>query len=484
MLIFERWPICARSTRTFSDRGIAAAPCRALAAWRRWSLARQFAFCASIVLGPAMAATGHWIARVIEDGVLRSSSAATALYMESFVEPLLQELARGEPLSLQSRRRLETLLQDTSLGEQVVSLKIWVDGGRIEFASRAELIGRTFEIGPKLREAWRGRVAGALNKLRKSESAGESALGMPLTEVYVPIRARGTDRIIAVAEFYGKADLLMAELAAARRQAWLRVTAVTLAMLAGLFLIVRQGSATIATQQVALATRIDDLTRLLAENAELRQRAEQASQRASESNEFFLRRLGADLHDGPAQLVSLALLKLSDSPAPAQGGADARTVLAKALTELRQMAAGLIIPEVQQMTLDAVLREAAARHVALSGRRVDVNLSGLPAMVPQSLRICAYRVVQEGLINGLKHADGIGQSVSAGLEDASIVIEVADSGSVETPASPLRASGLGMRALQDRVESLGGEISWLSEPGRGTRLIARLPLDFGGPERG
>ncbi|RVD47944.1 sensor histidine kinase, partial [Mesorhizobium sp. M2D.F.Ca.ET.140.01.1.1] len=51
-----------------------------------------------------------------------------------------------------------------------------------------------------------------------------------------------------------------------------------------------------------------------AQNSSLRQRVQRASRRATAINERYLRRIGADLHDGPAQLVALAALRM-DSPA-------------------------------------------------------------------------------------------------------------------------------------------------------------------------
>src|SRR5262249_16208092 len=79
-----------------------------------------------------------------------------------------------------------------------------------------------------------------------------------------------------------------------------------------LFGIVHNGSRTIEKQRLSLEQRVAQLSRLLAENTDLRQRVDYANQRMADANERMLRQIGADLHDGPVQLLGLALLKLGD----------------------------------------------------------------------------------------------------------------------------------------------------------------------------
>ena len=140
----------------------------------------------------------------------------------------------------------------------------------------------------------------------------KKGFGIPLLEIYIPLRERGSDRIFAVGEFYENAVDLKAIIQRDRIMSWLIVGAVTLSMLAALSAIVRQGSITIEQQRSALEQRIGELTNLLTENERLRSRVRSASARATRSNEDYLQRLGADLHDGPAQLISLALLQTGD----------------------------------------------------------------------------------------------------------------------------------------------------------------------------
>ncbi len=461
--------------------------------WTSWNLARQFAVCASLVLLPAMTVTGLWVTNRIEHGVINSAGASAALYLENFVEPLVQELAAADTLTPENFKKLANLLSQTSLGQQVVSFKIWRRGNIIAYASRSDIIGQAFPPTDGLRGAWRGSVSAELDHLEALENKPERETGIPLLEVYLPLRERGSERIIAVAEFYENAQKLKTELFKSNLQSWLVVGAVALSMLASLFQIVRRGSATIVMQRQSLEDRVTQLTQLLQENGELRKRVQLATIRASESNEIYLRRLGADLHDGPAQLISLALLKLEEAPpgssppsthnGPPQA-MPVKAVLTDALNDIRNIAAGLAVPEIEALSLGDALQSAIASHQTRTGSAVTAEFNLASVQVPQALKLCAYRVVQEGLSNAFHHAGGNGQSVrvrAAPLDrtPTSIVIEVLDSGKSQQERKPSHTQGIGLRGLTDRVESIGGSLTFQHDNERGSVLRANIPIDAG-----
>ena len=457
--------------------------------WDRWSLSRRFAACAPMVLIPAMAIIGVWITSKIKESAVQNAAAATALYVENFIEPHVQELSFSETLPDDDMRVLGELLTKTPLGQRVVTIKIWGPGNRVVFSTRLEQMGHAFEAGHNLRQAWQGTVSSSFEALSRDEHRLEKSLGRPLLEVYAPMRARGTDRIIAVVEFYETAEELSADLFRTTLQAWALVATVTLSMLAALFAIVHQGSRTIARQKVALEHRINHLTRLLAENRQLRERAQSASARASETNEYMLRRVGSDLHDGPAQLVSLALLRLDEVDVAQQGGQRetsgspvgiVREALRGALKNIRDVSAGLALPEIEKLSLGDAVRLAIAQHERLTSTKVEIAIERLPATVPQATKICAYRFVQEGLNNAFRHAGGKGQEVSLKVDGAAIVIEVADRGDGIKAQRENNSINLGLRGLADRVDSLGGAFSIDARTGGGTRIAAVLP----GPTEG
>ena len=94
----------------------------------------------------AMLVIGAWITARIEDSVVSNTASAGALYLESFVSPLSQELAANDRLSEPAIRALDEVFAASGLGQRIVSFKIWKPGGLIAHASDPGLIGAQPEL--------------------------------------------------------------------------------------------------------------------------------------------------------------------------------------------------------------------------------------------------------------------------------------------------------------------------------------------------
>ena len=452
------------------------------ARWRRLSLAGQFALAGSVVLLSGMIVIGVWVTRQIEDGVTRNTSASTALYMDSFVEPLLQDLAEGTTISPQAEKKLDELLEHTSLGRRIVSFKVWKENGLVVYSSHKSIVGQTFSTTPSLERAWAGEVTAEFDELEDDEDAMERAARLPLLEMYSPVRENKTGRIIAVAEFYAMAGALKSNLFWVNLTSWLVVVAVTASMLGLLSGIVLRGSRTIESQRHALEQRVMELSLLLAHNEELRDRVQRASRRTTEINEQYLRRIGADLHDGPAQLLSLAALRLdalkallAEAPKKTDGRSNIEVVresLTDALADIRDICTGLILPELDELSPAKLLKRAANMHERRTKTTVEVNIQSAPDYLEKSIKICLYRFVQEALSNAFRHAGGAGQRLTCRYNGEKLEVEVSDSGAGFDPSKKTEKScGLGLPGLRERIESLGGNLEIISAPGEGTRLV-------------
>jgi hypothetical protein len=449
------------------------------------SLAERFALTGGFVMLLGMAAIGSWVASRIEEGVTRNTANATALYVESVIAPLSQELTRPDGLSASAARALDEVLANTPLGRRVVSFKLWQRGGRIVYASNPDLAGQVFPPTDDLTAAWSGKVVANFDALGDDEDASERATGVPLLEIYSPIREVWSGDVIGVAEFYEEARDLKSNIFAARLESWLVVGAVTATTAAALFGIVLGGSRTIERQRLALEERVGELAILAGQNEALRLRVQRASSRATELNEQYLRRISAELHDGPAQLVGFAALRvesIGDGSVP-HGGVDEveriRRSLAEALRDLRSICRGLALPEIDGMRLSELLlghAVAAHRERTQASVRLDLNGDLAPEALPRSLRICIYRFVQEGLNNAYRHAGEVPARVSAQAGKASLWLAVEDEGAGLEQACPPR-EGLGLSGLRDRVESLGGEFRIEGREGGGARIMMTIGLN-------
>ena len=421
------------------------------------------------------------MAEKIETSVTFNTAVNTALYIDSFVAPHAQELATQNWLSEDRQASLDELLHSTAIGSRIASFKLWKPGGLIAYSSRKSIIGQVFPETDHLKQAWAGNITAEFDTLVDEEDAEERATGEPYLEMYSPVREELTGRIIAVAEFYENADLFQKVLFRAQLESWLLVLFVTMVMLSLLFIIVRRGSRTIENQESALKKRIHELS-------DLRNRLKNASRRSTELNEQFLRRVGADLHDGPAQLLGLALLRLdsirqlvkSAPQIPGSKSEDLDTVqnaLSDSLAEIRNISAGLVLPELDGLTPTEILTKAVSNHENRTHTSVSLNQVALPNHIGKSIQICLYRLVQEGLNNAERHAPGAACSISACYSDNIFEVKVSDAGSGFDPTMiSTSSSGLGLPGLRERIESVGGHFEIHSTNGQGTQLIARFSL--------
>jgi len=416
---------------------------------------------ASIVVGSGMIVLGSFVSAEIENNVVHNAAAATALYVNSLHGSHLQELAAGGELSEESLRAFDASFKATALDRQIISVKIWRPDGRIVYSTRQYLIGWTFSAGPNLLNAMKGELAAKFGSPTGEADEVERALDIPLLQIYVPIRATNSDRIIGAAEFFTHAGMLKAGLDTARLRSWIAVGVVGLLQIVLLYGIVSRGNKTIESQRAVLVD----------------------ARRASvATNERFLRRVSADLHDGPAQLISLALLRL-DTLRPLLAGDHSkpdeleriRTALQDCLREIRHLSAGLAPPHLDSLPPRRVLELAIRQHEQRTGTAVDASIGALPACLSPLHKVCLYRFVQEGLNNAYRHAAGAGQTVRVVSSDDELVIEVADSGPGFFPSKT--SDGLGLAGLRDRVESLGGTFSVETLLGSGTKLRAAFKIE-------
>jgi signal transduction histidine kinase len=418
------------------------------------------------------------VAGRIEEVVVRNTANATALYMESFVAPLTQDLGHADNLSDESRARIGALLENTALGRRVVSFKIWRQGGFLADASNTALVGRTFPPTENLKLAWAGEVRADFEDTGDPEDKDENALGVPLLEIYSPIRDVETGRVIAVAEFYEVATQLKADLARARLASWATVALVMLVIGASLFVIVLRGSRTIDRQLAAL-------TELSARNVALRLRVQGAAARFAAMNDQTLRRIGADLHDGPAQQMGFTALRL-DALRQAVGPKGSASVdevaraVKDAISEIRTISRGLSLPDIDRRSLRDLVQRLAEAHKARTGVDVAVSCSIPPGIeLPEAAKICIYRFVQEGLNNGWHHAEGKEQSVDLVIDSDDLRLTVADRGpgfAAPPPGAGADGTTLGLAGLGDRVESLGGQLTARNRAGGGAELVMTLDL--------
>jgi signal transduction histidine kinase len=202
-----------------------------------------------------------------------------------------------------------------------------------------------------------------------------------------------------------------------------------------------------------------------------------------------LRRISADLHDGPGQTLALALLRLESLQQPcAQPGCELHNTadfgvvqgaVKDALSEVRAISAGLRLPELAPLTIAEVAERAISDHERRSGTRVDRRFGRLPEQAPLAIKIGLLRTLQEALSNATRHGGGVDVTASVWAEDGLLRLEVRDHGPGFDPSGVERNGRLGLAGMRERAELLGGTFEIASTLGRGTVVSASWPL----PER-
>lgn len=456
--------------------------------WRWWShlsLSKQFIIASSGVVITAMTVLGAWVSSQIVASVIQNTGLMTALYIDNLIEPQLQPLNDSQNLDPVAVAELDRLLTRSHRGRALAGIKIWNLNGTIIYSTNKDLVGLALPRDPGFQTARANKVAADFDVVEEAEAIAGHAIGSPVLEVYTPIHQYGTNKVIGVVELYQIANELAADIARIQRTTFLVVGTSTLCMLALLFRIVERGSRTIVTQQSALETQVADLSRLLDQNEELNNNVIASRKMATVTNERLLRRIGADLHDGPSQLIGLALLQY-DNLDPAQNAATPqvryerfekiRGLLQDALGEIRNISSDIAPPLLGKLTFEGTIELVIRNHERRTGGVVERQIENVSAALDCNTKICLYRSVQEGLNNAYRHAQGCGVKVTAGRDNDALVVEISDRGPGFVADSNANSRGLGLAGLRDRIEACEGTLEVVSQPGAGTRLIARFAL--------
>jgi signal transduction histidine kinase len=219
---------------------------------------------------------------------------------------------------------------------------------------------------------------------------------------------------------------------------------------------------------------------LALKNAQLQARAAQAEleqvrasrARLIEAGLAERRRLERDLHDGVQQhLLGLAAqltaaMANTADPAATTAFGHARDELKEVLEELRDLAHGIHPAVLSQGGLAVALEEVTER-LPLPVRVIAPASRAAPAV-----EATAYFVACEALTNTVKHAKAGSASVVIRMTGSRLDMEIADDG--VGGAAP---DGQGLANIVDRVRALDGDVTIDSPPGRGTRLVVRIPCE-------
>jgi signal transduction histidine kinase len=195
-------------------------------------------------------------------------------------------------------------------------------------------------------------------------------------------------------------------------------------------------------------------------------------------------RIALELHDDVSQqAVALAidLQRINDSSqGPVQKIArDAQKRVKGLLKSVHDLSHRLHPANLRLVGLLAALGQLQ-RDLSRPGIMITVSSENVPAILPDDIALCLFRIAQEAMQNAIKHSGARHVRVHLKGENEAIALKIIDDGAgfdVDAAAG----KGLGLISMHERAESVGGTLKVVSRKGAGTRLQVTVP--FRTPQR-
>jgi signal transduction histidine kinase len=195
------------------------------------------------------------------------------------------------------------------------------------------------------------------------------------------------------------------------------------------------------------------------------------------------RTISRELHDEVGQMLTGLRMELANLNGPAlQNDAEnsKRLQEAKQLTErtlqsVRDLAMLLRPSMLDDLGLSPAIHWQVKEFSRRSGLPVEVSIRGEVDALPDDVRTCVYRVIQEALTNVARHARAKKIRLAVTRDDHSVTATVEDDGiGFDTTNIPL--PGVGLLGIHERVAELAGNVQISSSAGKGTRVFVQIPV--------
>lgn len=227
------------------------------------------------------------------------------------------------------------------------------------------------------------------------------------------------------------------------------------------------------------------LDRLTADRARLRRLAAQVISAQDEERA----RVARELHDSTAQTLTAVMLQLgavaqgSHSPELDDSLATMRELVSGALEEVRSLSHTMHPRVLDDLGLAAALEWLARQTRAQESFDVRVVADPDSSRIPAPVASVLYRVAQEALRNAARHAEARNVELHVRHDARSASLEVTDDGrGFDVKRAEERRPGMGLFSMRERVSLVNGTLALTSAPGRGTRIVATIPLEHWKPD--
>jgi signal transduction histidine kinase len=212
-----------------------------------------------------------------------------------------------------------------------------------------------------------------------------------------------------------------------------------------------------------------------------RQSLGQLSASLVDAQESERRAISRELHDEVGQVLGAVLVDASNlanriPPEDTIGRRYIESIRAltdKSIQSIRNIALLLRPSMLDDLGLIPALEWQAREVSRRSSLKVKVQAENVQDSLPDAIRTCVYRIVQEALHNASRHSGAKSAVVKVRQTAGELELVVQDDGSGFDPKT---TRGLGLLGMEERVKQLGGRLEVTSQPGKGTSLRVTLPV--------
>lgn len=220
-----------------------------------------------------------------------------------------------------------------------------------------------------------------------------------------------------------------------------------------------------------------------------------AARRILAVTEEELQRIVLDIHDGPVQSLFAALTQINLIQKRRARGETVsleecdqlftrlNTLTEVALEDIRNFLGTFRPPDFARRELADIIQGLLLHHEMTTGCQVEFTAVTQPITTSLPVKIALYRICQEALSNAYRHAQSSKQWICLDVETGQIILKVRDDGHgfipppLSGPEATEREEHIGLRGMRDRITLVGGQFELFSAPGKGTRIVVRVPID-------
>ena len=194
--------------------------------------------------------------------------------------------------------------------------------------------------------------------------------------------------------------------------------------------------------------------------------------------------LARELHDALSQKLAALGMEVSTLLRPSAKSPNSLPERVRSLSahinalaeEVQAMSRRLHPAILDELGLEAALREECAGFSAQEGVRAQLQSERVPSSLPEDVSLCLYRVAQESLRNIAKHAKATNVRVVLAGRKEGITLRTEDTGDGFDLKEVKDKGRLGLISMEERVRLVSGKLMIRSRPGHGTTVEVFVPL--------